>query len=106
MSLPQHPLALLSPARDVDIAKEAIAAVASCRHAGIRVKMITGDHAITARAVALQIGLADEGGQQGVVGCAQMNGGQARGRGAGGATLTPATSSMMSFLPFTRSLTV
>jgi cation-transporting P-type ATPase F len=41
--------------------KEAVAAVASCRQAGIRVKMITGDHAITARAVALQIGLADEG---------------------------------------------
>jgi len=41
--------------------KEAIAAIASCRTAGIRVKMITGDHAITARAVALQIGLADEG---------------------------------------------
>jgi Ca2+-transporting ATPase len=41
--------------------KEAVSAVASCRRAGIRVKMITGDHAITARAVALRIGLADEG---------------------------------------------
>ena len=41
--------------------KEAIAAVASCRRAGVRVKMITGDHAVTAAAVARQIGLADEG---------------------------------------------
>lgn len=36
---------------------EAIAAVAECRGAGIRVKMITGDHAGTAAAIAAQIGL-------------------------------------------------
>ncbi|MDP3898655.1 MAG: HAD-IC family P-type ATPase [Mesorhizobium sp.] len=36
---------------------EAIAAVAECRSAGIRVKMITGDHAGTAAAIAAQIGL-------------------------------------------------
>jgi magnesium-transporting ATPase (P-type) len=38
---------------------EAIAAVAECRVAGIRVKMITGDHAGTAAAIAAQIGLAN-----------------------------------------------
>ena len=37
--------------------KEAIAAVAECRAAGIRVKMITGDHAGTARAIAAQLAL-------------------------------------------------
>lgn len=36
---------------------EAIAAVAECHGAGIRVKMITGDHAGTAAAIARQIGL-------------------------------------------------
>ena len=36
---------------------EAIAAVAECRAAGISVKMITGDHAGTAAAIAKQVGL-------------------------------------------------
>ncbi len=39
---------------------EAIAAVKACHTAGIEVKMITGDHAITAAAIARQIGLAAE----------------------------------------------
>ncbi|MDP2261206.1 MAG: cation-transporting P-type ATPase [Caulobacter sp.] len=37
--------------------QEAIVAVAECHEAGIRVKMITGDHAGTAAAIARQIGL-------------------------------------------------
>lgn len=36
----------------------AIAAVRACQQAGIRIKMITGDHALTAQAIAGQIGLA------------------------------------------------
>ncbi|KMM16676.1 HAD-IC family P-type ATPase, partial [Synechococcus sp. GFB01] len=38
---------------------EAIRAVAACRAAGIRVKMITGDHLETARAIARQMGIGD-----------------------------------------------
>ena len=45
-------LGLIDPPRE-----EAIAAIAECRAAGIAVKMITGDHAATARAIAAQLGL-------------------------------------------------
>lgn len=38
--------------------EDAIHAVASCHQAGIQIKMITGDHAITADAIGKQIGLA------------------------------------------------
>ena len=38
---------------------EVPAAVAECRAAGIRLKMITGDHALTARAIATAAGFAD-----------------------------------------------
>lgn len=37
--------------------KEAIEAVAECQSAGLRVVMITGDHAVTATAIAKQLGL-------------------------------------------------
>ncbi len=46
---------LIDPPRD-----EAIAAVRDCRSAGIRVKMITGDHATTASVIARQLELADD----------------------------------------------
>ena len=38
---------------------EAIDAIAECKAAGIRVKMITGDHVATARSIAGQLGLGD-----------------------------------------------
>lgn len=40
--------------------EEATAAVASCRAAGIRVVMITGDHAVTATEIARQLGIAEQ----------------------------------------------
>jgi Ca2+-transporting ATPase len=42
---------------------EAVAAVRVCQAAGIRVKMITGDHAVTATAIARQIGLLGDTGE-------------------------------------------
>jgi magnesium-transporting ATPase (P-type) len=44
----------IDPPRD-----EVVRAIAECRSAGIGVKMITGDHAATAAAIARQLGLAD-----------------------------------------------
>jgi magnesium-transporting ATPase (P-type) len=40
--------------------KAAISAIRHCHSAGIRVKMITGDHAVTAQAIAAQVGLVAE----------------------------------------------
>ncbi|MGE5153892.1 MAG: cation-translocating P-type ATPase [Bdellovibrio bacteriovorus] len=40
---------------------EAVAAVRACQAAGIRVKMITGDHRATAQAIGEQLGLAHQG---------------------------------------------
>ncbi|MCF8296895.1 MAG: HAD-IC family P-type ATPase [Saprospiraceae bacterium] len=40
---------------------EAIAAIKACHSAGIVVKMITGDHKATARSIAIELGLSDNG---------------------------------------------
>ena len=40
---------------------EAIVSVRKCQEAGIQVKMITGDHALTARSIAVQLGLRGSG---------------------------------------------
>ena len=45
-------VAIIDPPRE-----EAVRAVAQCRAAGIRVKMITGDHGVTASAIATQLGM-------------------------------------------------
>ena len=48
-------VALIDPPRP-----EAIAAIAECREAGIAVKVITGDHAVTASAIARQLGMGND----------------------------------------------
>ncbi len=47
--------AMIDPPRE-----EAVASVQACRRAGINVKMITGDHRLTAQAIGRQLGLLDE----------------------------------------------
>ncbi|WP_051183039.1 cation-translocating P-type ATPase [Desulfocurvibacter africanus] len=47
---------LVDPARP-----EAVQAIADARRAGMKVVMITGDHAATARAIARKVGIAEEG---------------------------------------------
>lgn len=49
-------LGIMDPPRE-----EAVAAIQRCHSAGIDVKMITGDHAVTAMAIARKMGIADQG---------------------------------------------
>jgi calcium-translocating P-type ATPase len=49
-------VALMDPPRDA-----AIAAVAACRDAGIDVKMVTGDHLVTAQAIGARFGMGGHG---------------------------------------------
>ena len=51
-------IAMMDPPRE-----ESAAAVADCVRAGIRPVMITGDHKVTASAIARQIGILREGGR-------------------------------------------
>jgi len=66
---------------------EAITAVAACRSAGVAVKMITGDHAVTAAAIAARMGIGEMGeGRDGDAG----DGGQPIATAAAAATGPPA----------------
>jgi magnesium-transporting ATPase (P-type) len=59
-SNPNVPFSLLGLVASMDPPRpEAIAAIATCHHAGITVKMVTGDHPATAKAIGVEIGIAD-----------------------------------------------
>jgi magnesium-transporting ATPase (P-type) len=56
------PMRLLGLVASMDPPRpEAIAAIHRCQRAGIVVKMVTGDHPATAKAIAVEIGIADPG---------------------------------------------
>ena len=65
----QHALVLLGVVGIIDPPRaEAVQAVARCHAAGIRVVMITGDHGVTAGAIAAQLGMGLGGGLPAVTG--------------------------------------
>ncbi len=63
--------AIIDPPRE-----EVIPAVRACQEAGIQVKMITGDHALTAGAIATQIGLSRQAGDDTAGGTRVLTGSQ------------------------------
>jgi cation-transporting P-type ATPase F len=50
----------------------AVGAVAACRRAGVQVKMVTGDHADTARTIGAEVGLVEPGEEPRVIGGAEL----------------------------------
>ncbi len=62
---------LIDPPRE-----EARRAVADCQRAGIRIKMITGDHPATASAIGASLGIAEAGGADGNANVATLTGRQ------------------------------
>jgi Ca2+-transporting ATPase len=59
---PARPLALLGLTASMDPPRpEAIAAIETCHRAGIDVKMVTGDHPATAKAIAVEMSIAKPG---------------------------------------------
>lgn len=52
--------------------KETIPAIKACKESGIKIVMITGDHPVTAKAIAKELGIVDEGSFDGVMTGAEL----------------------------------
>jgi cation-transporting P-type ATPase F len=87
--LPELPFVLLGMLGMHDPPRQdAVDAVQTCHRAGIEVKMITGDHATTARAIAAEIGLTPDGSDPVVVTGAELSALDADGFSAAAARAT------------------